>query len=49
MFYCSVPADTLIFSEGSKAMCFFIIEKGMMQIVSNDKIKKTLRVGDGFG
>lgn len=30
-------------------MCFFIIEKGMMQIISKNKIKKTLRVGDGFG
>ncbi len=49
MFYCSVPSDTYIFDEGSKALCFFIIEKGMMQVISNDKIKKTLRVGDGFG
>jgi hypothetical protein len=30
-------------------MCFFIIEKGMMQVITKDKIKKTLRVGDGFG
>lgn len=49
MFYCSVQNDSYVFKETSKAMCFFIIEKGMMQVFSNDKIKKTLRVGDGFG
>jgi cGMP-dependent protein kinase len=49
MFYCSVPTDQYIFKEGSKALCFFIIEKGMMQIITNEKVKKQLRVGDGFG
>jgi cGMP-dependent protein kinase len=35
MFYCSVPMDQYIFTEGSKALCFFIIEKGMMQVITN--------------
>jgi cGMP-dependent protein kinase len=49
MFYCSVSCDHYIFKEGSKALCFFIIEKGTMHIISDDKVKKQLRVGDGFG
>lgn len=49
MFYCTVPSETFIFEEQSKAMCFFVVEKGMMQVVVGDKPKKTLRVGDGFG
>lgn len=49
MFYCSVPAEHYIFKEGDKAECFFIIEKGMMQVITKDKVKKQLRVGDGFG
>ena len=35
MFYCSVTTDQYIFKEGSKALCFFIIEKGMMQVITN--------------
>jgi cGMP-dependent protein kinase len=49
MFYCSVTSDQYIFREGSKALCFFIIEKGMMQVICSEKVKKQLRVGDGFG
>lgn len=49
MFYCSVPEEQFIFKEGERAECFFIIEKGMMQVITKDKVKKQLRVGDGFG
>lgn len=30
-------------------MWFFIIEKGLMHVITEGKIKKQLRVGDGFG
>lgn len=49
MFYCSVPAEQFIFKEGDRAECFFIIEKGNMQAITKEKVKKQLRVGDGFG
>lgn len=49
MYYCFVPPDSYIFKEGNKSMWFFIIEKGMMHVIVEGKIKKQLRVGDGFG
>lgn len=49
MYYCSVPMDSYVFKEGSKSLWFFIIEKGMMHVIMEGKIKKQLRVGDGFG
>lgn len=49
MYYCFVPPDSYIFKEGSKSLWFFIIEKGMMHVIMEGKIKKQLRVGDGFG
>ena len=49
MFYCIVPSETFVFREGSKSLWFFIIEKGMMHACSEGKVKKQLRVGDGFG
>lgn len=49
MFYCFVPCDNFVFREGTKSTWFFIIEKGMMHAISAGKVKKQLRVGDGFG
>lgn len=49
MYYCYVSPDSYIFKEGSKSLWFFIIEKGMMHVLMEGKVKKQLRVGDGFG
>lgn len=49
MYYVHVPCDSFVFKEGSKSLWFFIIEKGMMHAISEGKVKKQLRVGDGFG
>lgn len=49
MEYCHVTQDSYIFKEGSKSLWFFIVEKGLMHVIMEGKIKKQLRVGDGFG
>lgn len=49
MYYCYVGPDSYIFKEGNKSLWFFIIEKGLMHVIMEGKIKKQLRVGDGFG
>ena len=49
MFYCHVPCDQYVFKEDTQSTWFFIIEKGMMHTMVGGKVKKQLRVGDGFG
>lgn len=49
MFYCQVPHNTFIFKQGDPATSFFILERGGMEVIVNDKAKRELKAGDGFG
>ena len=40
MYYSEVPADTTIFEEGAIGTCFFIIERGLIEIRTKDKPSK---------
>lgn len=49
MFYCQIAGNQLIFSQGENATSFFILERGSMEVIVNDKTKRELKAGDGFG
>ena len=49
MFYCEVPANQHIFKQGDSASSFFILEKGSLEVVINDKLVRELKGGEGFG
>jgi cGMP-dependent protein kinase len=49
MFYCEVLQSQLIFKQGEAATSFFILERGGMEVIVNDKAKRELKAGDGFG
>lgn len=49
MFYCEVPQNSHIFSQGDNATSFFILERGAMEVQVNEKTKRELKAGDGFG
>ena len=40
MFYCDVNEDTFIFEAGEFGHCFFIVEKGILELLVNGKFKK---------
>lgn len=47
MFYCEVKAGDTVFQQGEIGHCFFIVEKGYLEILVNDKPKKELKPQDG--
>jgi len=49
MFYAEVNANEFIFKQGDDASSFFIVEKGSLDVIVNDKFVRTLKKGDGFG
>jgi len=49
MFYCEVPLNDFIFKQSENATSFFILERGSMEVIVNDKSKRELKAGDGFG
>lgn len=40
MFYCDVDEGTTIYESGTIGHCFFIVEKGILDMSANDKLKK---------
>jgi len=50
MFYCKLRTnERYVFRQGEEAMCFFIIEKGQVDIEVDLVVKNTLKRADGFG
>ena len=49
MFYAEINANEFIFKQGDDASSFFIVEKGSLDVIVNDKFVRTLKKGDGFG
>lgn len=35
--------------QGDNATSFFILERGNMEVIVNEKTKRELKAGDGFG
>lgn len=49
MFYCEAEANEYIFKQGDDASSFFIIEKGAVDVIINNKNVKTMKSRDSFG
>ena len=49
MYYCEAQPNACIFKQGDNATCFFILERGLLEVIVNDKAKRELKTGDGFG
>lgn len=49
MFYCEIRNGQILFKQTDAASCFFILEKGSLEVLVNDKAKRELKTGDGFG
>lgn len=49
MFYANAAKGTYLFEQGSKASCYFIVDKGGVDLKINGEFKKDLGVGVGFG
>ncbi|CAD8072813.1 unnamed protein product [Paramecium primaurelia] len=49
MFYCTLKANQFIFKQGDQASSYFVIERGSVEIIINDKQIRTLTEGSYFG
>lgn len=49
MFYASVNENDYVFKQGDKASCYFIIDKGTVNVEINGSKKRVLASGCGFG
>ena len=49
MFYAMVDQGQVIFEKDQVGSCFFIIEKGSVEIIVDGVVKKELKPLDGFG
>lgn len=50
MFYCEVREGKTIYSYHDYGTCFFIVDRGSLEMFSQNKDKrKVLRNNDGFG
>ncbi|CAD8152969.1 unnamed protein product [Paramecium octaurelia] len=49
MFYCTLKANQFIFKQGDQASSYFVIEKGSVEIIINDRQIRTLAEGSYFG
>ena len=49
MYLCEMPPGAEVFRQGTVGSCFYIIQRGSVQIRVDDEDTKELKVGDGFG
>lgn len=49
MYLCEMLPGAEVFRQGTVGSCFYIIQKGSVQIRVDDEDTKELKVGDGFG
>ncbi len=49
MFYCEVGPNEFIFKQGDNASSYFILERGSLEVIVNDKFVRDLKSGEGFG
>ncbi len=49
MFYARINPGEMLFEQDDVGSCFFILEKGSMQILVDGVVKKELKPLDGFG
>ena len=49
MFYCEVGPNEYIFKQGDSASSYFILERGSLEVIVNDKFVRDLKSGEGFG
>ena len=49
MFYCDINEGDYVYEVGTYGHCFFIVEKGILDMAVNEKFKKELKPQDGFG
>ena len=49
MLYCSVAKEKVLFEQGSIGSYFYIIVKGEVDIIINNKNVSTFKQGDSFG
>ena len=49
MFYCEFKQGEYVFKQGDNASSFFLIERGLLDVLVNGKKKRELKAGDGFG
>ena len=49
MFCCQTYTNQFIFKQGDKASSFFLLEKGLIEVIINDEKKREIHSGEGFG
>lgn len=49
MFYCEVKEGDYVFRAGSQGHCFFVVERGSLELLVDDVFKKEIKPSDGFG
>lgn len=49
MFYAMVDGGTTLFEKEDVGSCFFVVEKGSVEILVDAVVKKELKPGEGFG
>ena len=47
MYYCDVAEDTNVYEAGTYGHCFFVVEKGVLDLIIHDKVKKEFKPQDG--
>lgn len=47
MFYCSIVEGEFVFKEGEKGHCFFVVERGILELIVDGKLKKEIKNFDG--
>jgi len=49
MFYCEVGPNEYIFKQTDPASSYFILERGSLEVIVNEKFVRDLKSGEGFG
>lgn len=49
MFYCQAEPDDLIMKQGDSGNSFFVLEKGVADVIVDEKVKKQVKAGQCFG
>lgn len=49
MFRAMTKKGECVFSQGDKATCFFILERGKVDVFIGESKKRSLQSGEGFG
>jgi cGMP-dependent protein kinase 1 len=47
MYYCSIVEGDYVFKEGEIGHCFFVVERGMLELLIDGKLKKEIKNFDG--